>query len=89
MPSVSIIKEQEFPLLNRKNILLNIEFPKKPTPEENKIAIKNINQQFGSNNAIVTVYLYKDEKSLKAIEEIKKKKKKGEEKSVQESQAKK
>ncbi len=104
MPSISIIKEQEFPLLHRKNIMLNIEFPKKPTPsekdikkeaasflktEENRVAIKNINQQFGSNNAVVTVYLYKDEKSLKAIEEIKKKKKKAEQQNVQEAQAKK
>ena len=102
MAAISIVEEKEFPLLNRKNFLLKMEFPKKPTPsaieikkeaasflkaEENRIAIKNINQQFGANSALITIHLYKDEKTLKDTEEIKKKKKKGEEKGGQETKA--
>jgi ribosomal protein S24E len=81
-----------------------MDFPKKPTPsqavikkeiashvkaEENRVAIKFIDQQFGTNSAFITVHVYKDEASLKRTEEIKKRKKKEGAANVQEGQAKK
>lgn len=102
--TMTLMEEREFPLLNRKQMIIKMDFPNKPTPsaatikkelasflkaEESKIAVKFIKQQFGHNSAVITAYLYKDEQSLKAIEEIKKRKKKGEKESDQEAQAKK
>lgn len=106
MTKISIIEEKEIPLLNRKNITLKLELQGKTTPskidtkkevvaflktDEKKVIIKNINQQFGGNTALIKVRLYKDEKSLKEMEEINKKKKKakGEKESGKESEAKK
>ncbi len=101
----SILNEHEEPLLNRKSLIIKAEFPKKATPsqatlkkelaaflkaEENRIVIKVINQQFGTSAALITINLYKDEPSLKAIEHInKRKKKEGAEQSGKEAQAKK
>ncbi|MEK6840036.1 MAG: hypothetical protein AABX72_03775 [Nanoarchaeota archaeon] len=105
MATTTIVEQKEFPLLKRKNYTLRMEYPKKPTPstneirkdvaaflkgEENRVAIKFVKQEFGSNSALVTAYLYHDEKAMKDMEEIKKRKKKeGAEQSGQESQAKK
>ena len=105
MATITIVEQKEFPLLKRKSYTLRMEFPKKPTPstneikkevvsflkgEENRIAIKFVKQEFGANSALITAYLYHDEKAMKDIEEIKKRKKKeGAEQSGQESQAKK
>ena len=105
MATMTLIEEREYPLLARKNVIVRAEFPQKPTPpltelrkelatllkvEENRIAVKHIKQEFGTNSAIVTAHVYKDEKTLKAVEEIKKRKKKeGEKKGGQEDQTKK
>ena len=105
MSNFSIVQEKEFPLLKRKNFTLQAEFPKKPTPsgtevkkevaaflksDEKKIAVRHIKQVFGSNAALITVHVYQDEKSLKDIEEIKKRKKKeGDQQGGKENQAKK
>ncbi len=104
MANFSIMQERDFPLLNRKSFLIKAEFIQKPTPtnadikkniatflktEETRIAVKQIKQGFGMGTAEVTVYVYKDEKSLKAIEEIKKKKKPGAQESGKETEAKK
>ena len=102
--TLTTVEEHNYPLLNRKHLLVKMDFPKKPTPttatikkeiashvkaEENRIAIKYIDQQFGTNSALITVHVYKDEASLKRTEEIKKRKKKEGAENVKESEAKK
>lgn len=105
MATCSLLQEKDYPLLKRKNVLVRVDFPNKPTPsmkdikkevttflkgEENRVAVKHIKQEFGKQSALVTIYLYHDEKALKDGEEIKKRKKKeGEQQSGQEAQAKK
>jgi len=87
--NLKIVNEKEEKLLDRKNIMLNIDFEAKtPSREEIKkelveklkaapelLKIKRISQEFGSRNAKVLVYLYNTKESLNKIE-IKNKKKK-------------
>ena len=104
MITFSILQEREYPLLHRKSLLVKAEFEKKPTPtsadikkniatflkaEDNRLAVKHIEQTLVAHTAVVTVHVYKDEQSLKAMEEIKKKKKPGAQESGKEKEAKK
>ena len=86
---MKIISESAHPLIKRKELLLEISHSKKPTPrnsdalklvadhskkDEKLITIKKITESFGSDKAIVKVYIYEDEKTKSNFEEVKKKK---------------
>jgi ribosomal protein S24E len=103
MTTITKIQEHDNPLLKRKNIVLNMEYPTKATPsevdikkevasfikaKENTIAIKKIDQQFGSTTAHITIHAYHDEKTLEQTETINKKKKEGAKKDGKESKTK-
>ncbi|MDP3916671.1 MAG: DUF151 domain-containing protein [Nanoarchaeota archaeon] len=84
-----IKSEQMHPLLKRKEIKLEIDHSKKPTPstqemlkevsEKTKvdvklISVKKIKNNFGNFTAEITAHIYEDEKSKDEIEKINKKK---------------
>ena len=86
--NTNILQEKENSLFKRKEILAEVDSPDKtPSNQELKkeltsklntkeslIVIKQINQIFGKRTSKVLVYVYKDEKSLKEIEPVGKKK---------------
>lgn len=87
---LTIAQEKDVPLLKRKSITARAVFGKGATPssanvrkavaeelkvEEKRVAIKKIAQQYGSNTAMITANIYESEDALKAVEEIKKRKK--------------
>lgn len=86
---LSVIKENEQPLLSRKKITAEVSFEKQ-TPatkdiqaklasalniKENLIVVKKVSQEFGSRKAGILAYVYKSEEELKKIEKKAKKKK--------------
>jgi len=90
MTDLKILNERENQLLNRKELIIECNYPKKSTPKtdelKNKlseflkinsslISIKKINQIFGNPHCNIEVHLYKDENSFKKYEVINKKKK--------------
>lgn len=94
---MEIIKETDYPLLGRKEYLVKCVFDKIKTPSNNEIkkssasllktsedlvVVKKIKQQFGLNQAVCDIYVYKDASALDKIEKIKKKPKKKAEEAV-------
>ncbi|MBI2671792.1 hypothetical protein HYX16_02565 [Candidatus Woesearchaeota archaeon] len=87
--NIKVVNEKEEKLLNRKDILINLDFEdktpsreviKKELVEKLKIdpellKIKKIQQEFGDRKAKVFAYLYNSKESLNKIE-VKNKKKK-------------
>ena len=84
-----IISEKAYPLLKRKELVLQINHQKAPTPKteeitksiaeatknkEDLISVRLITNQFGSNTAEVTAYVYENEEAKNAMERINKKK---------------
>jgi ribosomal protein S24E len=87
--TAKIISEKDHTLMKRKEVILELEHPKKPTPktddaakavaqatksDEKLISIKNISNAFGSNKATIKAYVYQDENSKIAAEKVNKKK---------------
>ncbi len=87
--TVTIISESKHALIKRKEVLLQIEHANKATPkndearklvaekakvDEKFVTVKRIRDDFGSTKAIVKAYVYEDEKTKSAVEDIKKKK---------------
>ena len=86
--NIKILEEKDNAILNRKEYSLEIEsLDKTPSnvelkkelvsflkAKEDLIAIKSINQIFGKKTSKAFVYVYKDEKSLKETEPVKKEK---------------
>lgn len=85
---MEVLQEKEQPLLRRKEYIIKCQFDNSKTPSnqemlknsssllkapENLIIVKKIRQEFGLNQADVSVYVYEDQKSLDTIEKIKKK----------------
>ena len=98
--NLKIIEEKENPLLNRKNILAELEYSKIATPRktevkkiladtlkigEELIELKHVYPIFGKNKAKVIAHIYKNIKDLENIEKIKKRAKKKVKKKVEES----
>ncbi len=96
---VENLKEEEMPLFSRKRVTFLVKFPKAKTisndevkkfiatkykVDEKLIAVKKINQHFGKPEAEVIVHIYKSEKDLEKLENIRKKKFKKEEKKEEE-----
>lgn len=87
--NIKVVNEKEEKLLNRKDILINLDFEdktpsreviKKELVEKLKIdpellKIKKIQQEFGDRKAKVFAYLYNSKESLNKVE-VKNKKKK-------------
>ena len=91
---MKIINEQDFPLLNRKTLTIELEHVKEKTPsekeikpklaeflktQENLIAIKHIYTNFGYGISKVIVNKYDDEQNFNKYEVIHKKIKHGKE----------
>jgi ribosomal protein S24E len=87
--TAKLISEKIHALMKRKEVTLEFEHQKKPTPktdeavkvvaqatksEEKLVSIKHISNAFGSNKAIIKAYVYQDEKSKIAAEKVNKKK---------------
>lgn len=92
---MKILKQKDYILLNRKNINLEVEYPKSKVPskeeikkqvasflnaDENLIVIKHIYPRFGISKADIIANVYNDINALKQIEESKSKKAKKEKK---------
>lgn len=88
---LQILKETKMPLLNRKQVSLNVTALKQPTPskaelskgialklnvEENVLSIKKVMQDFGTNSCKVVVNVYSSPEELKKYEVYNKKPKK-------------
>jgi len=88
---LEILNENKSPLLGRKEVYLKATFLKQPTPskaeltkeiaakmkvDENLLAIKKIEQKFGSNYCKITINVYKSAELLKKYEVYNKKPKK-------------
>lgn len=94
---MKIVKQEEQPLLSRKEIIAEVFFEKQTPSEkevkaqlasslkakENLLVIKSVLQEFGAKKAKVIAYLYDNEEQLKIIEP-KLKKPKGKEKTTEE-----
>jgi small subunit ribosomal protein S24e len=89
---MKLIKEKNYPLLSRKEVVYEVEHVNSATPKnedmKNKVAqttkekpelivIKNINTTYGVGFSQVTAYIYTDEKVMKDLESKKEKKKDG------------
>ncbi|MDD5254269.1 MAG: hypothetical protein PHG05_04190 [Candidatus Nanoarchaeia archaeon] len=99
---LTLIKEQEMPLLLRKRLTYEVEFEKSTprkedvkkeiakatgVPEEH-IKLRHLYQKYGTTKAKAIVNVYKNAEDLKRVEEIKKKKKKDGKKESKEQGAK-
>ncbi|QQG38864.1 MAG: hypothetical protein HYS32_00120 [Candidatus Woesearchaeota archaeon] len=87
---MKVTKETDFPLLSRKEVLVEIGYQGKPTPKEEEIKkqlaealkekeelikIKKIAQLYGEHKARVFAYIYKTAEAFKRFEHPNKKKK--------------
>ena len=98
---MNIISEKNNPLLNRRELLIDISFTDKtPTKvevqkqiataqkvDEKLIVVKDIIGVYGDRRAKVTAFIYENEKALKDIEPKEKKKKQGEKPAKKPAQA--
>jgi ribosomal protein S24E len=88
---IEIVKETKMPLLGRKQVELNVENLKQPTPskaellkaisaklkaDEANITIKRVSQKYGSNQSNVIVNIYNSPELQKKFEVYNKKPKK-------------
>ena len=98
---MKIISEKNNPLLSRRELLIEIDFPDKtPTKVEVKkqlaeaqkvdekvIVVIDIIGVYGDRKAKVTAFIYENEKALKEIEPKEKKKKEGEKPAEKQAEA--
>lgn len=86
---MKLLAQEERPLLARKELLLEFDFPNAATPkkaelqkqiashfkaEETMVAVKKIKTQYGSNTAKVSAFIYSDPEQMKVLEAKKVKK---------------
>jgi ribosomal protein S24E len=86
---MKVVKDEKSFALPRREVIVEISHTNKPTPSEEQIKeelikkfsckkeltiIKGINTKYGSSDAVVEVFIYDDEDSMKKIERIKEKK---------------
>ena len=103
MSSIEVREKRDVRVLKRKEVVIDVEFSGKATPSEAEVkkmvaaqlkadealvVVKKVGQHFGMTKATITARIYDDEKALKDVEEIKKRKKE-EAKSGKEGEAKK
>lgn len=83
---LKIVEEKNNPLLNRKEVVVDSVFSgKTPAKEETKkelakllktdeklLSLQSINQEYGSNKARLSAYVYNTSKDLESMEEVKK-----------------
>jgi|SRR3989344_2326737 len=87
--NLKVLKENEFPLLGRKRITIEVEHVSSATPSRAQlkeeiakkydakpetVAIRHIFTKFGMNKSKVITHIYEDEKNLKFLEPPKGKK---------------
>ena len=97
MTDMTMLYEQENPLIKRKELILRLPYPSKVTPKNEEvvqivskflkkdtshIAVKKVAPVYGKHEAVVTAFVYEDPVDLQRFEVIKKKTKKQEQKAA-------
>ena len=98
---MKIINKINHPLLKREQLTIEVEHTGDKNPKKNDLLgqiserakadqkfvnIKFIDTDFGNTRSVITANVYNDEKAMKSIEELRKKKRKGAENAKDERQ---